>query len=1051
MTPIEASKKKNEGTVYFNLYGDMEPLSAKPKFKLPSTSSSLQEYEILITTGVWRNSGTTANVAMEIYGTAESTGIIQLSSEERGVNKFLFSRGNMDVFVVQINKHLGAIQGVRIGHDNSGESPSWFLEEIVVVDKQVNQSWTFASSQWLALEREDGRIERMIEQVPNELHFSHEVVKRWWKGLTDTHIWVSVVAKPRRSQFTRVQRASCCLSVLLTAMLANAMFYKLDGKSEQVIQLGLLKFSWRQVIVGIESALIVAPIHILLTFLFQKGAGKSEIESRCCTKANWLTFLAWFLFVCSCTLSATLTIFYSLVWGKSISEQWLSSMFISFTQDVIIMEPFKVFFIALLLAVIRKWKTSRHKENESIDEGEHSSSQHRLWTLKLTEVERMRKRQVRKENRSRFFVELFFYVIFVFLLMVVCYGNRHDHRYLMTKSIRDGLPKFHKVANNTKYWSWLNDVFVPGVFAGRWYNGQQEKQTMYIGNKRSVLVGMARARQLRVKPAYCNVMDYVAKMFPVCYEEYSDANEEKTAYSRPGWKHADNFTSRDELLRHCPKPWRYQSAGESDTVPKWGKFSFYPGGGFVADLGYDSSTAFSVLKDLENNNWLDRQTRVVILEFAAFNPSVNILGIATYFYEVEASGYGAPFMRTEVISLYSTETASRQFYLAWVLLFIVFVLLYFGRECYKLWKQRSRYFKSFWNWVEIFQAIFSMQAVVMYIVQSDRITSVIRKLQKNVFMNISFQEAIVWKEAENAVLGILTFIVTVKLLRLIRFNKHVVVFSKALKISARHLPSFIVVLLNLFVAFLHFGFLIFGTASEHYSSVLRGAYFQLELTLGRVKARPINQLAETNTIFGKVFSAMILVSITILLMNFFIVIVNDALVEAKNTIKGNKLYDLVDECNWKSTRERKDFFDAISNGLRKLKANENSKTDATTPGGNSRNSSTFNFDRVSQAIKASREKTIQGSANEKRSDTRRKSFFDKVSNIIGYLKNHARNKYENINNKEKKVRFKEDVVKSQLRRLQKAKADLFQRLDNIVQGYAEEEDNLHLLCHELGI
>ena len=33
MTPIEASQKINEGTVYFNLYGDMEPSSAKPKFK----------------------------------------------------------------------------------------------------------------------------------------------------------------------------------------------------------------------------------------------------------------------------------------------------------------------------------------------------------------------------------------------------------------------------------------------------------------------------------------------------------------------------------------------------------------------------------------------------------------------------------------------------------------------------------------------------------------------------------------------------------------------------------------------------------------------------------------------------------------------------------------------------------------------------------------------------------------------------------------------------------------------------------------------------------
>ena len=34
MTHVEASKKKNESTVYFNLYGKMEQLSSKPKFKV---------------------------------------------------------------------------------------------------------------------------------------------------------------------------------------------------------------------------------------------------------------------------------------------------------------------------------------------------------------------------------------------------------------------------------------------------------------------------------------------------------------------------------------------------------------------------------------------------------------------------------------------------------------------------------------------------------------------------------------------------------------------------------------------------------------------------------------------------------------------------------------------------------------------------------------------------------------------------------------------------------------------------------------------------------
>ena len=34
MTPVEASKEKNESAVYYNLYGDMRQLSSKPKFKI---------------------------------------------------------------------------------------------------------------------------------------------------------------------------------------------------------------------------------------------------------------------------------------------------------------------------------------------------------------------------------------------------------------------------------------------------------------------------------------------------------------------------------------------------------------------------------------------------------------------------------------------------------------------------------------------------------------------------------------------------------------------------------------------------------------------------------------------------------------------------------------------------------------------------------------------------------------------------------------------------------------------------------------------------------
>ena len=191
----------------------------------------------------------------------------------------------------------------------------------------------------------------------------------------------------------------------------------------------------------------------------------------------------------------------------------------------------------------------------------------------------------------------------------------------------------------------------------------------------------------------------------------------------------------------------------------------------MADLGYENSTGFTVTETLQNNNWHDGRTGAIILEFSPFNPSVNLLCIATYFYEVEASGYSTPFTRTEVISLDSTGAGSQQFYLICILFFIIFVAFYLGRECYRLYRQRYRYFKSLWGWVEIFQVLFSLLAVVMYIVRSKKATSTIQKLQNKIYANLSFQEVVIWLEIENAALGILTFIVTAKLLRLIRFNQ----------------------------------------------------------------------------------------------------------------------------------------------------------------------------------------------------------------------------------------------------------------------------------------
>ena len=429
---------------------------------------------------------------------------------------------------------------------------------------------------------------------------------------------------------------------------------------------------------------------------------------------------------------------------------------------------------------------------------------------------------------------------------------------------------------------------------------------------------------------------------------------------------------------------------------------------------------------------------------------MNILGVATYFYEVDASGLKAASIQTHVLSLDSTDTPSHQFYLISLLLYIVFVFLYFGREIFRLYNHRSRYFKSIWNWVEIFQILFSLIAVVMYIIRQSKAISTMGKLHKNIYANLSFQEAITCQKVENVVLGILTFIVTIKLLRIIRFNNYVALFSTTLKISARSLSSFSIVLSIFypFYPFLHFGVLMFGCVSERYSSVLKGAYFQLEVTLCRVKARPINELAQANTIYAKIFAFLILFTLTILCMNIFIGIINDALLDAKNHVSENELYDLIDENFYSSSKEREEFFDAISN---KLKQSRTSKTSAEVKdkesgniGLDPTNNANLNFDLISQAIIAWSKKRSRETIDKQQCSTRRQALFDRISNTLKSLKGQSNDDCSKRREK-KKVRFQEDIVESSLRKLRKREHDLLQRLESIVSGFTAEDEEFDYL------
>ena len=183
-------------------------------------------------------------------------------------------------------------------------------------------------------------------------------------------------------------------------------------------------------------------------------------------------------------------------------------------------------------------------------------------------------------------------------------------------------------------------------------------------------------------------------------------------------------------------------------------------------------------------------------------------------------------------------------------------------------------------------------------------------------------------------------------------------------------------------------------------------------------------------------------------MNFIISIINDALLDAKNSVSESELYELIDENRCSSSKERTKFFDAISNTLKQSRTSKTSAEVKDKRSGNigpdPKNSSNLNFDLISQAIIAWRKKRSRETIDKRQCSTRRQSLFDKISNILKSLKGES-NVDGSKRREKKKVRFQEDVVEFSLRKLRRRRDDLLQRFESIVSGFSEEDEEFNYL------
>lgn len=410
-------------------------------------------YEITIATGQRKGAGTTAKIFFKLTDETK-TSITVAFSELSGIKP---RRTSTIKCMLYLSETIGKIVSVHIWHDNTGRSPSWFLRHVVVRNVETEEKLQFVCEQWLAVESEDGKVDRVLQLADDEKlsQYKNLFIDKASNDLFDGHLWISVLAKPIKSSFTRVQRASCCVSLLFCTMITNAMFYNVgDAPDTSTIMIGPIKFSLRQLMVGIQSSVLIFPVNLFLVQIFRSASrstkGDNNLNENLTGKPlclRGLYLFAWFICFVSTMSSATFTLFYSMQWGKETSNKWLVSFVTSFMQDAGVSQPLKVLGFALFFAfIIKRTKGAKNKvrditrkiTNDKIEKLNEDTSKIENKENQMSDIPDevnlagARKRKIKELRTYNQIWEIAFYSIFIFFVLVVAYGHRDPKAFNLT-------------------------------------------------------------------------------------------------------------------------------------------------------------------------------------------------------------------------------------------------------------------------------------------------------------------------------------------------------------------------------------------------------------------------------------------------------------------------------------------------------------------------------------------------------------------------------------------------------------------------------------------
>ena len=180
----------------------------------------------------------------------------------------------------------------------------------------------------------------------------------------DNHIWFSVMKRPPNNPFTRVQRCTCCFVLIYCSMMASLMFFGQAAEDEIEFHIGPITIGSSQISIGVQTGLVIAPVNLLIVFIFRSVKPKPKTACGCCSRPSdrtsdpaltddastsgqgilpwWFVYVGYFISLVVCGVAFFFANHFAKELGYRKCTAWIRAFSIAIFQSAFVQDPAQV-------------------------------------------------------------------------------------------------------------------------------------------------------------------------------------------------------------------------------------------------------------------------------------------------------------------------------------------------------------------------------------------------------------------------------------------------------------------------------------------------------------------------------------------------------------------------------------------------------------------------------------------------------------------------------------------------------------------------------------